>query len=129
MARYRLSHYRNDVEDESASEEALAGLIQSLLLKRFESSWYAALQTINRMRAANEILVRLVSELEVVPPPEIIRELVGEAMEDDSFPQRGSDRQRHRRLRGWYLGGQVQGRLSAGPGKGPENPCLNCQPT
>ena len=85
MARYRLSHYRNDVEDESASEEALAGLIQSQLLKRFESSWYAALQTVNRMRAANEILVRLVSELEVVPPPEIIRELVGDAMEDDSF--------------------------------------------
>ena len=85
MARYRLSHYRNDVEDESASEEALAGLIQSQLLKRFESSWYAALQTVNRMRAASEILVRLVSELEVVPPPEVIRELVGEAMEDDSF--------------------------------------------
>ena len=85
MARYRLSHYRNDIEDESASEEALAGLIQSLLLKRFESSWYAALQTVNRMRTANEILVRLVSELEVVPPPEVVRELVGESMEDDSF--------------------------------------------
>ena len=85
MARYRLSAYRNDVEDESASEAALAGLIQSLLLKRFESSWYAALQTINRMRTANEILVRLVSELEIVPPPEVVRELVGDAMEDDSF--------------------------------------------
>ena len=85
MARYRLSHYRNDIEDESASEEALAGLIQSQLLKRFESSWYAALQTVNRMRTANEILVRLVSELAVVPPPDVVRELVGEAMEDDSF--------------------------------------------
>ncbi len=85
MARYRLSAYRNDVEDESASEAALAGLIQSQLLQRFESSWYAALQTVNRMRTANEILVRLVSELEVVPPPEVVRELVGEAMEDDSF--------------------------------------------
>ena len=85
MARYRLSAYRNDIEDESASEAALAGLIQSLLLKRFESSWYAALQTVNRMRTANEILVRLVSELEIVPPPEVVRELVGDAMEDDSF--------------------------------------------
>ena len=85
MARYRLAHFRNDVEDESASEEALAGLIQSQLLKRFESSWYAALQTVTRMRTANEILVRLVSELEVVPPPDVVRELVGEAMEDDSF--------------------------------------------
>ena len=37
------------------------------------------------MQTANEILVRLVSELEVVPPPEVVRELVGEAMEDDSF--------------------------------------------
>ena len=85
MARYRLSAYRKDVEDESASEAALAGLMQSLLLKRFESSWYAALQTVNRMRTANEILVRLVSELEIVPPPEVVRELVGDAMEDDSF--------------------------------------------
>ena len=85
MARYRLSHYRNDIEDESASEEALAGLIQSQLLKRFESSWYTALQTVNRLRTANEILVRLVSELAVVPPPDVVRELVGEAMEDDSF--------------------------------------------
>ena len=50
MARYRLSAYRIDKQEESASEEALAGLIQSQLLKRFESSWYAALQTVSRMR-------------------------------------------------------------------------------
>ena len=36
MARYRLSAYRIDRQEESASEEALAGLIQSQLLKRFE---------------------------------------------------------------------------------------------
>ena len=85
MARYRLSAYRIDKQEESASEEALAGLIQSQLLKRFESSWYAALQTVNRMRDGNEVLLRAVTERGVVPPPEVIRDLVGDLGEDDTF--------------------------------------------
>ena len=85
MARYRLSAYRIDKQEESASEEALAGLIQSQLLKRFESSWYAALQTVNRMRNGNEVLLRAIAERGVVPPPEVIKDLVGDLGEDDTF--------------------------------------------
>ena len=85
MARYRLSAYRLDKEGESASEEALAGLMQSQLLKRFESSWYAALQTVNRMRGGNDVMLRVMAERGVVPPPDVIKDLVGDAGEDDAF--------------------------------------------
>ena len=85
MARYRPSTYRLDKERESASEEALAGLMQSQLLKRFESSWYSALQTVRRMRDANEVLLRVITERGAVPPPEVIRDLVGDSGEDDTF--------------------------------------------
>ena len=85
MARYRLSAYRVDKQGDSASEEALAGLMQSQLLKRFESSWYAALQTVGRMRNASEALLRVIAERGAVPPPEVIRDLVGEIGEDDTF--------------------------------------------
>ena len=85
MARYRLSAYRLDKEGESASEDALAGLMQSQLLKRFESSWYAALQTVNRMRDGNEVMLRVITEQGTVPPPEVIRDLVGDSEGDDTF--------------------------------------------
>ena len=85
MARYRLSAYRLDKEGESASENALAGLMQSQLLKRFESSWYAALQTVNRMRDGNDVMLRVITDRGTVPPPEIVRDLVGESAEDDTF--------------------------------------------
>ncbi len=85
MARYRLSSYRVDKQGESASEEALAGLMQSQLLKRFESSWYAALQTMKRMHDANDVMIRVIVEHEAVPPPEVIRDLVGDVSEDDTF--------------------------------------------
>lgn len=42
MARYRTSAYRLRDPREAADENALAALIQSGLLKRFESSWYSA---------------------------------------------------------------------------------------
>ena len=85
MARYRPSSYRLDGAEENASEEALAGLIQSQLLKRFESSWYAALQTITRMRDAYQVLLRVIEVSGMVPPPEAIRDLVGAARDDDTF--------------------------------------------
>ncbi len=85
MARYRPSAYRLDKEGESASEEALAGLMQSQLLKRFESSWYAALQTVNRMRDGNDVMLRVIVERGAVPPPQAIRDLVGNTAEDDTF--------------------------------------------
>ena len=85
MARYRLSAYRVDKGGESASEEALAGLMQSQLLKRFESSWYAAMQTVRRMRDAIEVLLHVIAERGAVPPPEVIRDLAGEVGGDDTF--------------------------------------------
>ena len=59
--------------------------MQSQLLKRFESSWYSALQTVRRMRDANEVLLRVITERGAVPPPEVIRDLVGDSGEDDTF--------------------------------------------
>ena len=85
MTRYRPSAYRVDKEGESASEEALAGLMQSQLLKRFESSWYSALQTVTRMRDGNDVMLRVIAEREVVPPPDVIRDLVGDVGQDDTF--------------------------------------------
>ena len=85
MARYRPSAYRVDKEGESASEEALAGLMQSQLLKRFESSWYSALQTVTRMRDGNDVMLRVIAERGVVPSPDVIRDLVGDVGQDDTF--------------------------------------------
>ncbi len=85
MARYRLSAYRRDEEGESASEEALAGLMQSQLLKRFESSWYAALQTARRMHASNDVMIRAIEENGVVPAPDVIRDLAGDVVGNDTF--------------------------------------------
>ena len=53
-----------DKEGESASEDALAGLMQSRLLKRFESSWHPALKTVNRMRDANYVMLRAIRKRE-----------------------------------------------------------------
>jgi superfamily II DNA or RNA helicase len=50
MAQYRPGSYRYEPSSDVARQEALAGLMQSLLLKRLESSWYAALRTVRRMR-------------------------------------------------------------------------------
>ena len=85
MARYRQSAYRPDEGGESAREEALAGLIQSQMLKRFESSWYSALQTVSRMRAANEIVIAAIEEQGFVPSPSVIKDLAGDYVEDDTL--------------------------------------------
>jgi len=85
MARYRISAYRRDGSGESASEEALAGLMQSQLLKRFESSWWAALQTVKRMHKSNALMLTTIAEHGVILPPKIIKDLVGNWEEDDGF--------------------------------------------
>ena len=53
MARYRPSAWL-DPPDEVAAEAQLGGLLQSQLLKRFESSWAACLATVGRMIAAHD---------------------------------------------------------------------------
>ncbi len=53
MARYRPSSYRLD-DAEERREVVLGALLQSAVLKRFESCWYACLLTIRRMLSAHE---------------------------------------------------------------------------
>ena len=53
MARYRPSAYRLH-GDEAGREAALGALLQSAVLKRFESCWQACLLTITRMIAAHD---------------------------------------------------------------------------
>lgn len=82
MARYRPSAYRTDMPTEAAAEAALAGLMQSQVLKRFESSWYSALQTVKKMRHANLLLLHTLREQGGVPAAEVVRAAVGD-MDDD----------------------------------------------
>lgn len=81
MARYRPTAYRRHEPKEAADEEALAGLMQSGLLKRFESSWYAALQTVNRMTAANRVILEAWRTHGIIPPLSSIRELALDVQE------------------------------------------------
>ena len=85
MARYRPSAYLKGGPSlgRAKAEATLSGLIQSQMLKRFESSWHAAWQTVGRMRDANEVVLRVMAEQGVVPPAEVIRELAGE-LDDDT---------------------------------------------
>lgn len=53
MARYRPSAYRIG-DEEAGREAALGALLQSAVLKRFESCWQACLLTIERMIAAHD---------------------------------------------------------------------------
>lgn len=52
MARYRPSLYRRETDEESR-EATLSALLQSGILKRLESCWYACLLTINRILASH----------------------------------------------------------------------------
>ena len=52
MARYRPSHYHRGTAEESR-QATLSALLQSGILKRFESCWYACLLTIRRILAAH----------------------------------------------------------------------------
>lgn len=56
MVRYRPSHWLADPVEETA-EVQLGGLLQSQLLKRFESSWKACLATVERMIQAHDAFI------------------------------------------------------------------------
>ena len=56
MARYRPSSYRLD-DHETGREAVLSALLQSAVLKRFESCWYACLLTLGRMIAAHNMFL------------------------------------------------------------------------
>jgi superfamily II DNA or RNA helicase len=89
MARYVPARYLAVGEPEAgaiAREEALAGLMQSQLLKRFESSATAARRTLDRLVRAHEVLVLAWEEREKVPSLSILRELVKEDQDGDPLP-------------------------------------------
>ena len=77
MAQYRPASYRTEPVAEAARQEALAGLMQSLLLKRFESSWHAALQTVRRMRRHALARISYLEAAGGAPPPADTAELEG----------------------------------------------------
>lgn len=85
MARYRPEGYLLENPSES-KEEALAGLIQSQLLKRFESSWYSALKTTDRMISDIDALLSTIEIKGIVPPGDELRELAEEMTEEGELP-------------------------------------------
>lgn len=56
MARYRPDAYRLNPE-ENGQSAVLSALLQSAILKRFESCWYACLLTIDRMIRAHDMFL------------------------------------------------------------------------
>ena len=56
MARYQPSSYRLD-EELTGQEAVLSALLQSAVLKRFESCWHACLLTLDRMIAAHNVFL------------------------------------------------------------------------
>lgn len=80
MARYRPGAF--DLAGEETSVEAqLAGLLKSGLLKRFESCWWACLQTVERMIAAHEAFLAAWEEGKVLSG-EALRRAVAEDVDE-----------------------------------------------
>ena len=72
MARYRPSAYELGIP-EAARERALAALLQSAVLKRFESCWAACLATVHRMITVHEAFLAAWDDLGTVPPLDALR--------------------------------------------------------
>lgn len=66
MARYRTQSYARPARD-VARQEFLAGLLRSQMLKRFESSSFAFIRTLDRMIEAYERTLRLIDDRGMVP--------------------------------------------------------------
>lgn len=82
MARYTPKGYLR-VGPEKGLEDALAGLIKSGLLKRFESSVSAAHSTVTRMLAIHNALIEAIETQGVVPSLTGLRSLIGEVEEGE----------------------------------------------
>jgi len=74
MARYRPGAFLLEPDDDAA-EARLGGLLQSALLKRFESCWAAALATVDRMVIAHDAFLAAWAEGSV-PSRATLREAV-----------------------------------------------------
>ena len=84
MAQYRRSEYLVDDSKAAGAGATLAGLIQSQMLKRFESSWYSALQTVRRMHNANDAAICFLQQ-GGLPPSDVIRDIAAKEELNDSF--------------------------------------------
>ena len=84
MARYQISSYRVDAEPDQR-EAYNAGFLQSMLVKRLESSWYAALRTVGRMITSTEVVVDAYERLGVVLGKDLVEEALRDADDTSSY--------------------------------------------
>lgn len=84
MARYRPDAYRTDGQGAPASEEVLAGLLRSQLLKRFESSVHAFARTLEHLIPSHEAFLALL-ERGAVPRPGLDPEDLGDELDDEGL--------------------------------------------
>ena len=82
MARYRPEDYLADAAAPDRRAGALAGLVRSQLLKRFESSWRAALLTAERMLERNGETLRALVDDGRVRTADAARDVAGERAEE-----------------------------------------------
>ena len=83
MARYRPSAYELNGE-ESSTESSLGALLQSAILKRFESCWRACLETVERMIAAQEVFLTAWDSGKVLSG-QALREAVAEDLDETAL--------------------------------------------
>jgi len=83
MARYRPSAYRLGGA-ETVEEATLAGLLQSGVLKRFESCWWACLMTVRRMIGAHDAFLAGWDQGRV-PSREVLREAAQAEVDQAGF--------------------------------------------
>lgn len=81
MARYRPSAYELG-GDEAVAETTLGGLLQSGILKRFESCWSACLITVRRMVSAHDAFLAAWDERGVVASRAVLRAAAADEVDD-----------------------------------------------
>ena len=81
MARYRPTAYEIGL-DEAVSEATLGGLLQSGILKRFESCWAACLITVSRMVSAHDAFLAAWDERGVVASRDALRAAAAEEVDE-----------------------------------------------
>ena len=91
MARYTPHKYLKQGSRSSGAEEAMAGLIKSGLLKRFESSVYAAHETVHRMLSVHDALIEAIETQAAVPSLGALRGLIRDVA-DQGVPTEAIER-------------------------------------
>ena len=88
MARYRPAAYLTGGGGQAKQrQEALAGLIRSSLLKRFESSVQAALQTVTRMLDLQRLALKTCEAGGAIPSPVMLRDASMQVREGEISPE------------------------------------------